>query len=127
MTWSLVERTSNNPGGTTHCPDLDSGLTYTSLTHVKCRASHFYADSPSSSEYSTGSTLLTHLTVDKPDRVAADASDRNHSAESHLQPDQIGQSIVNSVVEKHTVSCTTKNKSEEILSCKNKAAYIHIL
>ncbi|KAK1362102.1 Transcription factor MYB88 [Heracleum sosnowskyi] len=80
------------------------------------RASHFYADSPSSSEYSTGSTLLTHLTVDKPDYIAADASDRHHNAESHLQPDQIGQSVVNSVVEKKTVSCTTTNQSEEILS-----------
>lgn len=80
------------------------------------RASHFYADSPSSSEYSTGSTLLTHLTVDKLDRTAADSSDTHHNAESHLQPNQIGQSIVNSFVEKHTVSCTTTNQNEEILS-----------
>ncbi|KAL1804359.1 hypothetical protein ACET3Z_033006 [Daucus carota] len=77
------------------------------------RASHFYADSPSSSEYSTGSTLLTHLTVNKPDRIAADASDAYHNS-AHPQSNHIGQSIVDSVVEKHTVSCTT-NQTKEIL------------
>ena len=38
----------------------------------------FLKVSPSSPEYSTGSTLLTHLTVDKPDCIAADASDAYH-------------------------------------------------
>lgn len=120
MTWSLIERTSNNLGGTINCPHLDLGLTSTALTHAECRASHFYAHSPSSSEYSTGSTLLTHLTVDEPDCIAADASDTYHNTEAHPQPNQLGQSIV----EKHTVSCTTTNQSDEILACKKKTALL---
>ena len=130
----LVEMTSNSLGGTKHGRNQHLALNQTALTsgkkkkktaltHAQCRASHFYADSPSSSEYSTGSTLLTHLTVDKPDCIAADA----YHNSAHPQSNQTGQSIVDSVVEKHTVSCTTNQNKEILPICKKKAACIHIL
>ncbi|XP_063943931.1 transcription factor MYB124-like isoform X2 [Daucus carota subsp. sativus] len=78
------------------------------------RASQLYVDSPGSSDYSIGSTLLTHIALVKPEHVASDFSLQNTGAD--IQPYKLGQSNVDCDVVKDAVTCETTNQSGEISS-----------
>ncbi|WOG88822.1 hypothetical protein DCAR_0208057 [Daucus carota subsp. sativus] len=78
------------------------------------RASQLYVDSPGSSDYSIGSTLLTHIALVKPEHVASDFSLQNTGAD--IQPYKLGQSNVDCDVVKDAVTCETTNQKNIMLS-----------
>ncbi|KAK1376500.1 Transcription factor MYB88 [Heracleum sosnowskyi] len=80
------------------------------------RASHSFVDSPGSSDYSTGSTLLTHITVDKPEHIASDFYATHQNTGSDPHPNKLGQSDNNNDVEKVAVPCATTDQSGGISS-----------
>ncbi|KAL8100052.1 hypothetical protein AgCh_032349 [Apium graveolens] len=63
-------------------PSLALTYCYTALTDSGCRASKLFVESPKSSNYSTRSTLLTHIADDNPEHVTTAFYSRQQNAGS---------------------------------------------
>ncbi|XP_017223446.1 transcription factor MYB124 [Daucus carota subsp. sativus] len=97
--------------------DLKSGKEDSPLSW---RLSDLYVDSPDSSEYSTGSTLLNHVAGEK-----ISCSEAVHSLVAEPQPTYIGDHKILADVAKEVICVAPSNQSEKILkpdtlpSCSN--------
>lgn len=115
----MVKKTVLYLGGNYIFPELEWAsagyLQLIRLTNGSCRLSDLYVDSPDSSEYSTGSTLLNHVAGEK---IAC--SEAVHSLVAEPQPTHIGDHKILADVAKEVICVAPSNQSEKILKRKKR-------
>lgn len=84
------------------------------LTDGSCRLSDLYVDSPDSSEYSTGSTLLNYVAGDK-----TACSEAVHHVVAEQQTTHIGHHNSQANVVEDIICCAPSSQSKEISKRKN--------